>query len=416
LSVELVLSAGVSLRGVARVLELISGQLQLRWWIPHWTTVRGWILRLGLAQLERVEWITEPQAWLVDHSIQIGTRKCLGILRIRLRDLPPPGRCLKHTDLQLIGLVIAESSTKEQVAEHLEATAARAGVPAVIVDDHGADLSGGVRIFQQHHPETVEIYDIKHKAACLLKKRLQNDARWKDFQHQLGQAKFATQQTPLAHVAPPSQRSKARFMNLGKLIRWGNKLLGWIESENSPGARIQLDRIRDKFAWLRDFREPLRQWGAWQTVIDQAVDCVGSQGIHAGLTALLEDQLTHDPLAEPLRTELIEFVTTQAAQLSPGERVPGSTEVLESCFGKLKHLERNQATSGFTALLLTLGAMTAPRTDEDILAALRSTSHRSLSQWINDSLGDTVQSLRRYFYLYTPDCEQKPDEPKLALT
>ena len=94
-------------------------------------------------------------------------------------------------------------------------------VTRLIVDDHGADLHGGVEIFRAAHPETVEVYDITHKAACLLKARLEGDERWKSYATCLGRAKWAMQQTELAALIPPSQRSKARFMNVGKLVDWG---------------------------------------------------------------------------------------------------------------------------------------------------------------------------------------------------
>ena len=74
-----------------------------------------------------------------------------------------------------------------------------------------------MKIFIDRHPETDEIYDIKHMAACLLKARLEKDERWKSFASQSGLAKSAIQQTELAFLVPPSQRSKARFMNLHEL-------------------------------------------------------------------------------------------------------------------------------------------------------------------------------------------------------
>src|ERR671922_213952 len=91
----------------------------------------------------------------------------------------------------------------------------RTGAPRVIVNDHGVDLSGGVALFQQRHGQTVEIYDAKHKAACLLKSRLEKDPRWQEFQTRVGQTRCAVQQTELAFLAPPSPKPKARFMNLG---------------------------------------------------------------------------------------------------------------------------------------------------------------------------------------------------------
>ena len=118
---------------------------------------------------------TDDWAWLVDHSVQIGQEKCLVILGIRLKDLPAQGECLQHTDLHLIALVPRKSWTRQEVDEELEAASQRTGIPRVIVDDHGVDIAGGVSFFQERHPETVEIYDAKHKAACLLKNRLEKN-------------------------------------------------------------------------------------------------------------------------------------------------------------------------------------------------------------------------------------------------
>jgi len=403
LLVSLVLVAGVSMRGAVRVLELIASQLGLDWHVPHWTTVRCWILRIGLAALTRPLPIGIPVAWMIDFSIQIGTRKCLVITAIPLTDQPPVGECLQRQHLQLVGLCVLESAKKEQVYLHLKEAAKRIGIPRAIIEDHGGDVAGGVALFQKDHPKTLEIYDIKHKAACLLKKLLTADPKWTEFQHHLGQAKFATQQTPLAHVAPPSQRSKARFMNLQRLITWGEKLLSWMDGSVEPKRPMQLTRIREKFAWLNDFREPLRQWSTWLEAIDTTVDLVRRQGLSTELPPLLREKLAPLSSAEPIRGQLIEFVTSQAMPLEAGERIPGTTEIIESCFGRLKHLERTQANSGFTGLVLSLGSMLDPLTENTIADALRTTPVHAVTEWGRQALGDTVQSLRRFFYVNAPD-------------
>ena len=76
------------------------------------------------------------------------------------------GRPLGHRDMEPIALVPMKNSTKETVAECLEDAVARTGMPRAILEDHGADLHGGVESFREAHPETNELYDIKHKAAC----------------------------------------------------------------------------------------------------------------------------------------------------------------------------------------------------------------------------------------------------------
>ena len=171
--VSLVLDCGASLRCAANVFEVVrlsgrpgSGSN------PDRSTGRLWLLRIGLAALLRPKVIADDWVWMVDHSIQIGQCKCLVILGIRLCELPE-GRPLCHQDMEPIALVPMTSSTKQTVAVCLENAVAQTGVPRAILDDHGADLHGGVEIFREAHPETSEFYDIKHKAACLLKARLE---------------------------------------------------------------------------------------------------------------------------------------------------------------------------------------------------------------------------------------------------
>jgi hypothetical protein len=167
--------AGISLRGTSRVLALLTHVFGAPFRAPHWTTGRLWLQRFGLAQLSAPKELAPDWAWMIDHSVQIGTQKVLVILGIRLVDLPPPGQGLTHDRMELIALEPMNTSTRQDVADRLEAAARSTSVPRVIVDDHGVDLTGGVMLFQQAHPETVEIYDIKHKAACLLKARLEKD-------------------------------------------------------------------------------------------------------------------------------------------------------------------------------------------------------------------------------------------------
>jgi hypothetical protein len=58
-----------------------------------------------------------------------------------------------------------------------------------------------------------------------------------------------------------------------------------------------------------------------------------------------------------LGTELIRFVTVESSKVRIYERLPGTTDVLESSFGKLKASEDGQSKSGFTGLVLSLGAI-----------------------------------------------------------
>lgn len=397
--VTLVLDGGASLRCAAAALGLIGTASSRDDCTPDRSTGRLWLLRLGLAALLRPKVIADDWAWMIDHSIQIGPCKCLVILGIRLSELPE-GRALCHRDLEPIALVPMTSSTKPAVAACLEEAMARTGAPRAILDDHGADLHGGVEIFRAAHPGTVEVYDITHKAACLLKARLEADERWKSYSTELGQTKFRVQQTELAGLVPPSQRTKARFMNVGKLVAWGIKTLALLDDPaRLEPVGIDAGRLREKLGWLEGYRAALGEWSGYQAVIDGALDFVRRQGLYAGaeidLAAAVPPQLGS---AGELRAELIDFVRAEGLKARPGERLPGTTEVVESCFGKLKALEDGQSKGGFTGLVLSLGAMVSDWTAERIGEALQRCRVRDVLDWCRQWLGRSVQSQRQQAY------------------
>jgi hypothetical protein len=397
--VSLVLDCGASLRCAASALAVFGPVLGHDKMTPDFSTGRLWLLRLGLAALRRPKVSGDDWAWMVDHSIQIGQCKCLVILGIPLGAFPV-GRSLCHQDMEPIALVPMTRATKETVAVCLEAAVAQTGVPRVIVNDHGADLHGAVELFRQRHPATTEVYDITHKAACLLKRRLEGDPRWKSYLSQLSPTRSAMQQTEMALLVPPGPRPKARFMNVGVLVAWGRTTLALADDPlGLERFGITAERIQAPLGWLVAYREALADWSAYQAIIETALDFVRCRGLYLGAGLDLAAALPEaSGVAGELRDELIGFVRAESSKARLGERLPGTTEVLESCFGKLKALEDGQSKSGFTTLVLSLGAMVSRWTTEAVGEALERCRVRDVVNWGKTMLGESVQSQRRQAY------------------
>jgi len=396
---SLVVDRRASLRCAVSVLEMFGEFTGQDGMDPNRSTGRLWLLRIGLAALLRSKVIADDWIWLIDHSIQIGQCKCLVILGIRRSEFPV-GRPLCHEDMELIALVPMTNSTKVTVAAQLEDAVAQTGAPRAILSDNGSDLHGGVEIFRQNHPQTIELQDIKHKAACLLKAQLAGDEKWNQYASQVGQTKFSIQQTELASLAPPSQRSKARFMNLGELVEWGKKTLALVDDPSKlEPLGMTAERVQEKLGWLKEYREALAEWSACHEVINTTLDFVRNRGYYLGAGLELGAKLPESSgKAGELREQLIAFVRAESMKVRVGECLPGSTEVLESCFGKLKALEQDQSKSGFTGLVLSLGAMVSKRTAETIAEGLERCRVRDVLDWCKKMLGVSVQSQRKQAY------------------
>ena len=153
LAVRLVTAVKLSLRSTPRVLETVFGFLLGRTTgtaVMAWTTVRCWLMRLGLYALLRPLKQADDWAYLIDHTVQIGEVKCFAVVGVQLSRLPYPQRCLQREDLELIALVPMVHSTAVTVEQALEEAALRTGVPRLIVSDQGGDVRGGIeRVLSQ---------------------------------------------------------------------------------------------------------------------------------------------------------------------------------------------------------------------------------------------------------------------------
>ena len=400
---QLVMAAGVSLRAVPRVFEVFLAEHDPNAPAPSPSGVRWWLLRMGLFALREPLEIANDWVYLIDHSVQLGQVKVCLILGARLSELPSPARPLRQADLRLLALIPVEQSTGKIVQQQLEETARRTGIPRQIVSDHGSDVKSGSELFAAEHPRTAVLYDAAHHGACVLKRRFEHDPRWTDFLARLGQTKSRIQQTPDAYLMSPSLRPKARYMNLASLLRWCRKILILLARGTAGGSATE--RARARYGWMEEFRAVIGAWSRWEATVRHSVTFVRTQGLSRGGENDLKIHFQSRPSAErhrQLEVELCQFVRSQSVQARAGERLVGSTEVIESVFGKWKQLERQESSSGITTLVLSLGSLLGQWTTERIQTALEKTPVKNVVAWCASHLPQSLQSLRRLAFAEIP--------------
>ena len=278
-----------------------------------------------------------------------------------------------------------------------EQAAERTGISRPIVSDHGSDVKQGRARFARQHPATVVTYDAAHHGAIVLQRRLAADARWSEFVARLGSVKARLQQTSDAILLAPSLRPKARYMNLTSLLRGERNILGLLDRGPTGGRAIARAEIR--YGWLRTFRAALQTWSRWEATVCASVDFKRTYGLSCScfdgeLSARLH-AFPPDQRGDVLAAEFCEFARVKNAVARPGERLVGSTEVLESVFGKWKALERQESRSGITSLILSLGALVEPRADFAPPSRLKATPVKHVVTWCREHLPPSVQSQRR---------------------
>lgn len=195
-------------------------------WIPHFTSVINWVLRLGLGLLKQVKPISEPWLAIIDHSIDIGTKKALVVLRVPVAALSLRGSAIQLADCECIGLKVSVQVNGESIAQDLESIFNQAGNPKAIIKDGDYTLQKGVRLWSEKQTLAVPVIaDIGHALATALKKQFEQTDAYKRFTSLTSQCASRLRQTELAFLMPPKLRSKGRFQSIGTLGKWADKVL-----------------------------------------------------------------------------------------------------------------------------------------------------------------------------------------------
>lgn len=168
---------------------------------PSFSSVRNWLGRIGLYELQREKESRTDWIFIVDLTVALGTEKALVVLGVTLEHLQqqvfPVPRGLEHQDVELLALEIMRSTKGELVAEKLTELTKKVGRPVQIIADHGSDLEKGIQLYKQNYPEVIYTYDVTHAMALLLQHQLAASSRSQSFIQQCHRCRQQLQQTEL---------------------------------------------------------------------------------------------------------------------------------------------------------------------------------------------------------------------------
>src|SRR5882672_11433826 len=234
LALQLFLEARISFRAGSRVLALLAWALGIQK-APCPQTIINWVIRLTIVRIDAARTVrgvpldqapfTNGLIWMIDISIGLGSGKILAVLDLdahhHQRESGAPA--LHH--VHCIGVAVADSWTGERIAALLVRLIATMGRPAAYLKDSGSDLHKAVAVLEDDGLGSPCLDDISHAAAGMLKRTYQHHPAFERFVSACGRVSGKLKQTLLACLAPPTVRTKARFMNVHRLFTWADRVL-----------------------------------------------------------------------------------------------------------------------------------------------------------------------------------------------
>ena len=237
-------------------------------------------MRLGLGLLKQVQPVTEPWLAIIDHSIDIGTKKALVVLRVPVAALSPRGSAIQLADCECIGLKICERVNGESLAQDLEGIFSQAGKPKAIIKDGDYTLQkGGSFTSEKQAVEIPVIAGIGHSMATALKKQFEKTDAYQRFTILTSQGAKHLRQTGLAFLIPPKLRSKGRFQSISILGQWADKILDVFAVQGRAKKGGVLAKLREALPGFLKLKLFIKGFANTAQVVSQVMEILKNKGL-----------------------------------------------------------------------------------------------------------------------------------------
>ena len=244
------LVARVAFRSISRVLAVLGDYLGVTK-APCTQTIINWVTRLSIARMQNCTVPVGSQIsgnrfsngliFMIDASIGLGNGKILAVLALDAKHHAFNQSAPGLENVTCIAVSVAASWTGELIADFLQKIIAVTGNPAAYLKDGGTDLAKAVRLPARRGLADLSIDDISHAVANILKHEYKKHPMFETFISACGSCSKKLKQSILASLVPPKVSTKARFMNLNRLVKWADQLL-----KHSPKGRASKDSILSK--------------------------------------------------------------------------------------------------------------------------------------------------------------------------
>jgi hypothetical protein len=406
-ALELLIHCSISFRGAEKVLRVFAVGRSAA--IPSFSSIRNWLARMGLYELERTKECREDWIFIVDLTVELGKQKALVVLGLshqRFVDtVVAQRRGVCHQDVEVLGLDILDSTKGEIIQQKLEQISQRVGVPVQIVADQGSDLACGIKRYQQEHPELIYTHDVTHGMALLLKEQLESNSRYQSFVKQCTLTRQRLQQTEFSFLSPPSQRSQCRYFNVERLTDWATGLLNASTETllqlmpNQDAARVD-SILKEKLGWLSEYELDVVHWQRMVQMTRTLETQLKQFGLSSSTLETFQQQqsLREDPSLQAFQQQILNYLTTQCSPIKGGKPFLASSDVIESLFGKYKQFSARCPLPEMTQMLLSLCVSTMDLTTTVIKQALETVRFSEVEAWVRSTLGQSMLSKRKTLF------------------
>lgn len=359
--------------------------------VPTHNTIDNWVRKCGLDEIRHTPEALKDMdyAVVIDECMMIGSEKLLPVLAVPAEH---QGRPLQLNDVKVIGFNVKPSWSAETVSVTLNQNIEAVGKkPSYTISDNGRTMSKAIGLsnYTWHR-------DISHTLAMFMERVYKDDTDFVDFNKKLVTCKQQYCMKEIAYLQSPSQRTKARFMNLSDYIRWADNMLQIFH---------KLSRHeREAFSFLRTYASFVEEMKEMVSCIHFIETQMKHNGLSKKTIAVCRRHVCRTVMCGNGRMrrvgqQILDYLAEEEPLLKDNETVNNSSDIIESIFGIFKYNQSPNKLNGVTARVLHLPVILA-YTGEcvpmnyNLKERLCRTKIRDINLWRDENLMENLVAKR----------------------
>ena len=184
--------------------------------------------------------------------------------------------------------------------------------------------------------------------------------------------------------------------NLVSLI--GSKQAKRMESVIYPAADEGRRRFEQKLGWVVEYEKELIIYAQMNELVTIVEKQVKHSGLNQTSCEIFENNIAGISLSsrsQLLATEISNYLREEGQQVHMGHTFLGTSDIIESIFGKYKYLSSESPISDIGKMILTIPVFTNELTCELIKTAMESVKALDVDKWADELLGKSSLSKQR---------------------
>ena len=351
--------------------------------------------------LKKVKPIKEKWIAIIDHSIDIGIKKVLVVLRVKAESISKTDQAITLKECECIGVKVSTKISGENINNELTKIFKQSGDPIAIIKDNDASLHKGVVKYIGDKNIAI-IEDLTHIVANALKKEYEKTKSYKNFLERLRNGAHRLRQTDLFFLIPPKLRRKGRFQAIGNLTKWGEKILD--TQIFSQRGRVKkgtlLERLRNAFPKFNSLKSFIYNFAKTTMITSKIMQVLKNEGLdersYNHSMKLLKKLPKNSKTRKSIRVWLEKHIKIQRKITNYPLLI--TSDIIESLFGNFKQIVYRSPQNDMNTLALLIPTLCGHLDKESLSNILHNTQHKDIKEWERENIPYIMRRQRQLFF------------------